>query len=221
MIKRLLKSCFVQNIIAFLASLYIRLVFKTNTWKKINFEIPLSYLKEGKPFITCFWHSRLLLLPYAWPGGANTFFMLISAHKDGRIISKTVHHFGIKTVAGSTKKGGARALLDMVRLSRQGKTLGITPDGPRGPAFEVSDGTIMASYLSKADLIPVTYAVKRHKVMNSWDRFMLPGLFSKGVLMWGAPITYPKEKKEAESVKKMLKKSLDLLNTDAHIQLNT
>ncbi len=221
MIKHLLKSSSIQDIFSFLASSYIRLVFRTGCWTQVKFEIPLKYLQSKKPFITCFWHSRLLLLPYAWPGEENTFFMLISAHKDGRLISKTVQHFGIKTIAGSTKRGGAQALVEMVRLSKRGKTIGITPDGPKGPGFHVSEGTVMTAYLAKADLIPVTYSVRCHKILKTWDHFFLPWPFSKGVLMWGNPIAYPKTKEHISGVRKKLKIALDNLNQKADEQVNS
>lgn len=221
MIKRILTSPKAHSVLACLAAFYIWLVFRTGSWRRVGFEIPLTYLQNQKPFITCFWHSRLLLLPYAWPGGNNTFFMLISAHKDGKLISKTVGHFGIKTIAGSTHRGGTQALVEMVRLSKKGKTIGITPDGPRGPAFEVSEGTVMASYLAKADLIPVTYSVDRRKILKSWDRFLLPFPFSKGELRWGDPIPYPETKDQIRSVRKKLKIALDDLNTvtDKYVNL--
>ncbi|HCI48687.1 MAG TPA: hypothetical protein DEZ09_02435 [Holosporales bacterium] len=220
MIKRGLKSNLAQDMIAFLASLYMRFVFWTSCWARFRFDIPLAYLQNQKPFITCFWHSRLLLLPYAWPGKKNTFFMLISAHKDGRIISKTVKHFGIETIAGSTQRGGMGALREMVRLSKQGKTVGITPDGPRGPRFQVSEGAVMAAYFSKADLIPVTYSVKHHKVLQTWDHFFLPSPFSRGIVMWGEPIAYPKTKDQIVDVRKKLKMALDNLNQKADAQVN-
>lgn len=210
--KAVLKHPFVQNCVAFLASLYIRLVFTTSRWQHVGFDVPQKYLKENKPFIACFWHARLLMLPYAWPGKKGSFHMLISAHKDGRIISKAVGYFGIQTVAGSTNKKGAEALLTMVRLSRAGHTLGITPDGPRGPAYDVSDGTIMAAYLAKADLLPVTYSVKAHKRLSSWDRFFLPFPFSRGVLAWGTPVPFPATKEALPKTRARLKKAMDQLS---------
>lgn len=216
----LLKLDFFQNGAAFLASLYIRFVFMTSCWTRINFKIPLHYIEKKKPFITCFWHARLLLLPYAWPGEKSTFFMLISAHKDGRLISKTVHHFGIETVPGSTQRGGAGALIKMIRLSNQGKTIGITPDGPRGPRAQVSEGTVMAAYMAKADLIPVTYSMKHRTVLKTWDRFFLPWPFSRGLLMWGEPISYPKTKTELPKVQEQLRVALEKLNQKAEAKVN-
>lgn len=219
--KKILKFNIVQSSVAFLASLYIRLVYVTTRWKHIHFEIPNSYLQKEKSFLTCFWHARLLMLPYAWKTKQYPFYMLISAHKDGRLISKIVRHFGIKTVAGSTKKGGLSALLHMVHLSRQQCTLGITPDGPRGPAFAVSEGTLMAAYLMKTDLIPVTYAVSKKKLLPTWDTFVLPFPFSKGVLLWGQPIPYPLSKKDFSKTAVCLKQALDDLCQEAEKMVQT
>ncbi len=210
-----------QNFIAFLASLYIRFIHITTEWKYVQFDIPAAYLNEKKPFLTCFWHAHLLMLPYAWRHPRHAFYMLISAHKDGRIISKTVGHFGIETIAGSTTRGGTEALLNMVRLSRKNVTVGITPDGPRGPGKEVSEGTVMAAYLMKADLIPVTYTVSRKKIFKTWDRFLLPLPFSRGVLMWGKPIPYPKEKKDFKMTQTHLKEALDTLYREAEKKLSS
>jgi hypothetical protein len=220
MLKALLKQGWMQDFVAFVASFYMRLVFHTSRWQHVNFETPSSYLADKRPFITCFWHARLLMLPYAWPDKKNPFYMLISAHKDGRLISKTVGHFGIRTIAGSTERGGTEALLGMVRHSRQGDTLGITPDGPRGPPHEVSDGTVMLSYLAKADLIPVTFTTSRKKFLKTWDRFLLPLPFSRGVFMWGTPVIYPKEKKNLGLTQKKLEHALKTVCEKAENVLN-
>ncbi len=209
-----------QDLVAFIASLYIRFVFYTSRWEYRNFETPLEYLENKKPFITCFWHARLLMLPYAWPDKKNPFYMLISAHKDGRLISKTVGHFGIHTIAGSTERGGTEALLGMVRHSRRGDTLGITPDGPRGPAYKASEGTVMLSYLTKADLIPVTFTTSRKKIFKTWDRFLLPLPFSRGVLMWGNPVPYPTDKKLFSGTQKKVEKALETVCEKAESALD-
>lgn len=206
---------FVHRLLSFLGYLYIVCVYKTSTWRFSGLDIPKSYVEEGKSFLTCFWHKNLFMLPYAWAFKKNPFYMLISAHKDGRLISDVVGHFGIKTVAGSKNKAGEKALWEMKALSKKGVTLGITPDGPRGPAQQVSEGTVIAAYLMKTDLIPVTYYVTRKKIFKTWDRFVLPHLWNRGCFLWGKPIPYPKTKEDIPKVQDTLKKSLDLLDIQA------
>ncbi len=194
--KRLLRHSWTQIVAAFLCSMYLRFVYRTSRWEKYGFDIPEAYLKNKKPFITCFWHGRLMMLPYAWPDRKDKkrpFYMLISGHPDGKLISKTVHFLGIHTIEGSSTRAGAGALKAMVRLIKEGKTVGITPDGPKGPRAKAKEGLAMASFLSKADIIPVTFSVSRKKTFSSWDQFLWAFPFSKGILIWGEPISFPLE----------------------------
>ncbi|MBA4118765.1 MAG: hypothetical protein C0514_07735 [Candidatus Puniceispirillum sp.] len=163
-------------------------VYKTSRWQKIGWEYPEAYWREGKPFILCFWHNRLLMACFTWTGPMSI-HMLISAHSDGQIIAKTIGHFGLKTIAGSSSKGGAQALRQMIKALKNGDAVGITPDGPRGPRFEVSEGIVSLARLSGLDILPVSFGVSRRRVLSSWDRFILALPFSKGVLLWGEPIT--------------------------------
>ena len=88
----------------------------TGRWHTEGGDHPAHYLTNDKPFIVAFWHQRLLMMPYTWRSvaGNRPFNMLISSHRDGEIISRTIGHFGIATIAGSTGqgKGGEHRQLD-------------------------------------------------------------------------------------------------------------
>lgn len=201
---KILKSPSFQNFLAFVCSLYLRMTYKFTAWEKIGFEVPESYMIRNKPFQTCFWHSRLMMLPFAWdPPSSNPrpFHMLISKHPDGKLISKTVAYFGVQTIEGSTKHDGNMALKKMIRILKNKGTVGITPDGPKGPREIVKMGLIMAAYLSKTDIIPVTFSVSSFKIFKSWDRFLWAFPSKKGVLIWGNPIAAPLTLEAFESVR--------------------
>jgi len=187
-IKTLIKKPWVTTLGAFLAAAYIGLVYRTSRWRKIGWHHPEAYWREKKPFILCFWHNRLLMSCFAWQG--PPIHMLISAHGDGQLIAKTVAHYGVFTIKGSTSKGGTQALRAILKTLHDGGFVGITPDGPRGPRFSVSDGTYTIAKLSGVDILPLSYSTSRRKVLGSWDRFVLALPFSKGVLAWGEPITF-------------------------------
>lgn len=186
-LKHLLQSSSVIRIVAWLASHYMWLVYKTTRWKKLHWEIPERYWKEGKPFIGCFWHNRLMMTTFNW-AGPGTFHMLISAHRDGQLIARTVKHFGIETIAGSSSRGGTEALRAILKILKEGNCIGITPDGPRGPRFQASEGIVQIAKLSGLDILPASYATSRRKVLKTWDRFLIPFPFGRGVLVWGNPI---------------------------------
>ena len=185
--KSILRSAALQRIVCWLGARYIRFIHLTGRWKVVNEGIPKRFWETGKPFILCFWHGRLLMMPYCWDH-RKTIHMLISRHRDGQLIARTVGHFGIETVAGSSSRGGAAALRAMVKSLADGEYVGITPDGPRGPRMRASNGIINVARLSSVPIIPATYSTNRGKVLGSWDRFLVPWPFAKGVLVWGDPI---------------------------------
>ena len=114
--------------------------------------------------------------------------MLISQHRDGQIIAQTIGHFGIKTTAGSSSKGGARALRSILKTISQGAYIGITPDGPRGPRMRLSEGIVTIARLSGVPIIPVAYSCRNGHHLKSWDRFLVTYPFTKNVVVWGEPI---------------------------------
>jgi len=139
---------------------------------------------QDQHFVLAFWHARMLMMPYAFRGWQG--YMLISEHRDGGFIADTMGLIGIKTVRGSTTRGGARAMLRMLRLVKDENTdLGITPDGPKGPREIVQPGTIQLAKKSGLPILPVCYATKRHRRAGSWDRFYIPLPFTRGVFVFG------------------------------------
>ena len=194
----------------FIGALYIRLVRYTGRWRIEGEHIPESFRSAGKPFILAFWHGRLLMMPYCWRR-TDLVNMLISGHRDGRLISQTVKHFNIESVVGSTSRGGAQATRHLIRLMRDGGIVGITPDGPRGPRMRVGEGTVALARLSGAPIVPATFAASRRRVMGSWDRFILALPFSRGVFLWGQPIEVPRDA-EGETLEARQQELEDAMN---------
>jgi lysophospholipid acyltransferase (LPLAT)-like uncharacterized protein len=120
---------------------YIRLVRATGRWTIENSEEVSRRVAEDKPFIACFWHGRLMMIPHAWTY-PKPMHILISHHRDGRMIADVLARFGIRTISGSSSKGGETALLKMIRTLRKSEYVSLTPDGPRGPRMRASIGVI-------------------------------------------------------------------------------
>lgn len=131
------------------------------------------------------------MLACAWVWESRPFEMLLSAHRDGRFIGQTVGHFGIQSIWGSTKRGGTEALRVMIQRLKAGATIGITPDGPKGPNQHASPGIIALASMAQVDIIPITYSTSRKVHLKTWDRFLLPLPFGQGVFLWGDPISAP------------------------------
>lgn len=165
----------------------MRFSFYTTKWTVIGDNIPDEYHKDGKPFIVCLWHDRLMLAPCVWRW-KKPLHVLASAHNDGKLIAEIVKNFSMPAVYGSTGKG-TEAARDLVKLVKSGEYIGIIPDGPRGPRHRIAPGAVAISRLTKADILPFSFCVKRYFRFNSWDRFIWVWPFNRGVMVWGKPIT--------------------------------
>jgi lysophospholipid acyltransferase (LPLAT)-like uncharacterized protein len=195
-VKRLLRSEPMRRFFCWLIHLYIRLVYATSRWTVEGADLPQRLRAQGRPFILAFWHGRLLMIPMAWQRLAPM-HMLISGHRDGRIIADAVRYFGVDSIAGSSNQGGTAALRAMVRHVRAGDCVGITPDGPNGPAMHATSGIVAAARIARAPVIPITYATSRRRILGSWDRFHLPFPGSRGVYLWGDAIVVPEDLDES------------------------
>ncbi|MBN2144975.1 MAG: lysophospholipid acyltransferase family protein [Candidatus Aureabacteria bacterium] len=182
---------FFENLISFFCWLYIHLVAITSTIKVVGSQKDTDFLKQKKPFIYAFWHNRQFFLTYLRKN--IPVHVLVSQSKDGEYITRTMKYFGLKTVRGSSSKGGVSALIQLIRLLRSGHILGITPDGPRGPAREVQPGIIHLAQKTGYPIIPISYDARRKKVFKSWDEFIVPYPFNQIVYSVGEPILINKE----------------------------
>ncbi|HYM29926.1 MAG TPA: lysophospholipid acyltransferase family protein [Candidatus Cybelea sp.] len=185
--KRVIHGNALRGLFCWLTARYIRLVWATGRWRVIGGEHPESFWRADKPFIGAFWHGRILMMPCAWSTNRRM-NMLISQHRDGELIARTIGHFGLCALRGSSRKGGTQALRAMLRALRAGECVGVTPDGPRGPRMRAADGIVSLARLAGIPILPATFGVSRRRLLSSWDRFVIALPFSRGVIVWGAPI---------------------------------
>lgn len=176
-----------------------RLLDATIRWR----EVGSAHARDPEArFILCFWHARMLLMPRPFVGRPG--YMLISEHRDGGYIADAMRLIGIDTVRGSSTRAGARAMLALVRRARrEGCSLGITPDGPRGPRERVKPGAVQLAKKTGLPLLPVCYATEHHWRVNSWDRFYLPRPFSRGVFVFGEYLRVAPDDDVAEACRRL------------------
>ena len=143
-------------------------------------------MKEN--YIGALWHNRLFLIAPVLrkfvPQRSNT--VLVSPSRDGALLAEAVTHFGYKAVRGSSSRLGASAVLQLTNVLASGSDIGITPDGPRGPVYEVQPGIIFLAQKASAGIVPVNIEYSNCWRLKSWDRFFLPWPFSKIHVTFGA-----------------------------------
>lgn len=187
MLKRLTRKPFVQSLLARIAAGYILLVRHTTRWQSTGEDQAARLWADGEPFMLAFWHGRLLLMTVYWQRKVPM-NMLISQHADGELIAQAIGRIGVAAIRGSSKRGGAAAVRTMVKTARAGESLGFTPDGPRGPRMHATSGVIDVARLSGLTILPVSLSTRRHRALNTWDRFCAPLPFTSGVIHWGTPM---------------------------------
>lgn len=172
-----------------LAALLIRGLRTTLRLRVHGREIVESFGLEGQRYVHVFWHAHLLMMVYSYVGPRLVF--MISQHRDGELIARTVERFGYVPARGSTTRGGSAALRMMLRELHGGSDIGFTPDGPRGPSRHVQPGCVAAARLGGVPLVPVAFGAERCWKLSSWDRFVIPKPGTRALLAYGTPIDAP------------------------------
>lgn len=195
-LKKIVRSNFIRFLGVWAVTLYARFYTLVGRCTVHNREVLDSMIEQGKPFIICFWHSRILMFHFAWTYPVKV-HILISRHRDGRLIARIAANFGFDSIAGSSSKGGTQALRAIMRVLKDGDCVAITPDGPRGPRMRVSPGTIHTARMAGVPLLPVAICASRRHIVNSWDRFVLPLPFSNFAVSVGEPMEVARDADEA------------------------
>lgn len=187
-----------QFLASHLGALYIRLVRLTTRWTYEGFENYDVALGPGTGVIAVIWHGRLFMAA-TWAPRRRRTVAMISNNRDGDLITAIVRRFGILSVRGSTydrekgrDKGGVEAYTGAQHeLLDNQSFVAITPDGPRGPRMRCQKGAAMLAVETGLPVFPITYSVEKGKVMRSWDRFLVPLPFGRGIQICGEGLIPP------------------------------
>jgi lysophospholipid acyltransferase (LPLAT)-like uncharacterized protein len=198
------------KILAFIGWLIISVWNRTIRLTFVNRHVPDRFASEGTPVIYAFWHGRQFLLLHSH---RNSGVVINSSEsRDGEIQAGILSRFGFSVVRGSSKRKGERALLGLVDGLRKGKSVAIAVDGPRGPVYQTKPGATYIAGKLHRPIIPVASSAKRRWILAKiWDLYLVPKPFTRGVVLYGEPITVA-DTSEAELEKK---------NKELEVALNT
>lgn len=152
-------------------------------------------------WIWAFWHNRMFVIPYIhdrWfahiPGA-----ILSSPSGDGQIIADACAEFGFEAARGSSSKPqkGLGALILLAEKVKEGRDVGITPDGPRGPCYELQPGLLKLAQLTGGAIVPVRVEYSRALRFKTWDAFLLPLPFSRVKVIFEPLVHVPRKLDEA------------------------
>ena len=175
--------------------------------------------KEESKLIFCGWHGRSFAFSDYFR--RRGWYVIISHSSDGEMQSRIFGKLGYKVIRGSTGRGGVRAAVEAIRALKEGGTMAMTPDGPRGPSGVVQGGVMLMAQKSGAGLIPVGISARPRLVAKSRDKYILPLPFSKCLMIFGEPIYVPlkSSEEEIEQIRLQLEAEIHRLEQLAESQL--
>jgi lysophospholipid acyltransferase (LPLAT)-like uncharacterized protein len=174
------------RLIAAAASPIISSLCRTITWKVEGLQHYDEAIRSGRPPIMAFWHGRIL--PATWVFRNRGIVVMASANFDGQWMARIIERFGYGSVAGSTSRSGARALLELKREIERGHPVAFALDGPRGPARVAQPGAVWLAGATGSPILAFHMEASRSWTMRSWDRTQVPKPFSAVSLVVGEPL---------------------------------
>lgn len=169
------------RIITWIASVVLKLWGGSLRW---TFTDDAGYMKRDpeEPLLVGVWHNRILVLPLCFEWfcrRSRRLNILTSASRDGELLSHLVARFGMESVRGSSSRKSVVALRLLQRRLEEGSDVAITPDGPRGPVYEISPGLIYLASKTGKPVMTIRVDYEKYWELRSWDKFRIPKPFSK------------------------------------------
>ncbi len=161
----------------------------TYEWRRVGQQHLDRLDAAHQPYILAIWHGCILTTMLAWRD--KGLVSLVSENFDGEWIARLSAHFGFGAVRGSSSRGGARVLIQAKRELEQGRSLLITPDGPRGPRHIVQPGAVWLAGATGCPILPVRMTASRCRTTRSWDQHLVPSPGAVVTVVISAPITVP------------------------------
>ena len=144
--------------------------------------------------IMAFWHDRIFLSTYYFRN--RGIIGITSKSFDGEYLARIIQQFGYGAIRGSSSRGGSKALIEMIRAMREGASMAVTLDGPRGPRHVAKAGAIVLAKKTGNPLVPCTVEAENYWTLKSWDRMQIPRPFTRARVIVGAPIYVPYDASE-------------------------
>ena len=196
---------------------WIRFAYQTSAWQRIGFEPMDAALRAGEPVIVALWHQRLMMSPYLFDASLGKICTLTSGARAGRLAGQVQARFGFGTIAMSSNKRHVALSREVLGRMRDGWSVGIATDGPRGPARIASTVPLVWARSSGARVFVVAFSANRVIEVATWDRMWLPAPWTRGVLMcreWSEAVPRKTTEAETEALRLNLEAALNAA-TDA------
>lgn len=174
----------------------ISIIGKTIRYETDGLEHFDNVAAAGRVPIYAFWHEHIFAGTYFFRN--RGIVVITSQSLDGEYIARFIQRLGYGSVRGSSTRGGVGALVDMIRLMKQGLPMAFTLDGPRGPRREAKPGALLLAKKTGNPIVPFVLKSERYWTINSWDKLQIPKPFTRVHLVVADPVYVAPDASEEE-----------------------
>lgn len=159
-------------------------------------EFPGRYLATEEPLIlSCLHRDILPAIMHVRPARPA---LLVSNSPDGEILIRTLGVRDYGFVRGATGEEGRRAFMELVRELKDGRSVGVAVDGPKGPFGVINEGVFQLARLTGAPILPLLASPGRHRSLGTWDRTVVPVPFSRVDFKYAPLVRLPRRCNQSE-----------------------
>ncbi|MBQ0823740.1 lysophospholipid acyltransferase family protein [Microvirga terrae] len=220
LVKRIIRSRAVQEVLGLLVAGYLKLVQRTN---RFVMEPADAYDRIEMPVIAAMWHGQHFMIHFA-RRPQDKAASLVSRSGDGEFNAIALRHLGVRAIRGSgargrdiRKKGGAQAMRAMLRALGDGEMVVMTADIPKISRV-CGQGIVTLAQLSGRPIVPVAVVTSRRIDFDSWDKASIGLPFGRGAMVLGDPVPVPRDAdgETLESLRRAVERELDRVHARAY-----
>ena len=181
--KRLERHPWSAGSVGALLGLWIRFCEGTTRWTRHG-EAELEVALRDGPVVLVLWHERIAMVGIHWRRSWGPLSALHTTRFAGRVAGAAQGSVGLLPIAMDSRKGNLPASREVLRRLRQGGSVGLTGDGPQGPARVLKDAPLEWARATGRPVFVYAFATRRHRRLSVWDRMVWPLPFTRGAAVW-------------------------------------
>lgn len=196
--RRIENSEWLVNAVGRLVLLYLNLVQRTTRWQSEGVDELRAAMAEG-PVLLVMWHSRLMMIAHHWPVDSGSLSSLHDTSPIARVVGAVHRQSRLHPMKMSAKVSNIVASRTVLKRVNDGVSIGLTADGPLGPAQQLKDPPLEWARATGLPIFCYAFSTTRQRRANSWDQLLVPRPFSKGAYVFARfPNKVPRKPDAAE-----------------------
>lgn len=213
--KRIEKSEFLASLLAWFAGGYLAVCNRTTSWQVEGLDELKTALDDG-PVLLVMWHSRSVMGALHWPVAHAPLSSLYDKSPIGRVSGALQRRVGLQPMEMSRKLSNRAASRIVLRRVNEGVSIGMTGDGPLGPALLVNDAMFEWARATGLPIFCYAFSALKSRRLSSWDQMLVPKPFGKGAYVFRRFANKVPRKPDSEATSALRNELRDFMLATTH-----